>query len=197
MRVCTFARIERYHEKGSAMRIFECGVDSLHVGHDLAPGLKEEEVSKMVLELFPTDVISILMTNAGFLGAYYAWGERSGLEGIALLEAHGGWSNGQWLFGADAPLDTPVQNWVDAFDGRYRLLILCCCNPENRGTITAKRSLVIHLRSSLLLENVFNRRSKQRIFIPGYGYYDADDPHLKAVTEVIRQGPQLKILVES
>ncbi len=185
------------------------GPDRLFLGHGFdethpltAPYFPQERaVGWRPDELFTNDVLAIIMKNRGVYSVYHAWSARAPLlRGITILLAHGGRENGEWRFGADAPLDTRLQTWVNTLDGKVRLLILCCCNARNHDAITTQHSLALYTRSALRATSMVNRRSKQQLFVPGWGCFVGGDERLSAIAAEIRKGnppprPRLKLRV--
>lgn len=96
---------------------------------------------------------------------------QTGLRGLIQLNAHGYIHEGAWFY-HDGQRQCRMQNWVNRYDGKASVLCLVSCNSYNRGTITAKKSIVIHATSALSFMDLW-RRIRFRIFVPPYGYLDS------------------------
>jgi len=92
----------------------------------------------------------------------------TGLEGYAILHAHGGRKR-LWKY-SDRKRKLPVQNWVNRLDGEYLGLFVAVCNNYNKD-IESEKSIVVHLNKNSSFIGV-GRGGCLRLFVPGYGYLD-------------------------
>lgn len=90
-----------------------------------------------------------------------------GLEGVAILEAHGGGKD-IWLY-QDGIYRIPVQDWIDDNDGKYAALLIKACNLR-ASEVSSKRSLVIHPRTIFNEADMLGGRLRLRMYTPEKGY---------------------------
>lgn len=85
------------------MLVLDFELDSLYFdyGHekeyeDLRPDSQHE--GGPLWQRILSNTLAFLIKNRGFYPVFTAWTEASPRRGIAILNAHGCWENGQWLF---------------------------------------------------------------------------------------------------
>jgi hypothetical protein len=113
------------------------------------------------------------------------WSQVKGLNGYAILEAHGNVIGGTWIFG-DGQRTMPVQEWINVQDGHYAALMLVACNPDNKGTVTSQHSLILHPDRVLNFPDLVNLRGAMRIFVPGEGYMEKDYRRIRSKIDRLR-----------
>jgi hypothetical protein len=125
------------------------------------------------LSVFRDVDVSMYLGNKEYNAIIDINAKEHGLKGKAILCAHGGDRNGNWMF-YDSKNLYRVQTWINKYDGAYSALMLYCCNP---GHLEVKSK-----RSVLLLPNADYNRGLHRmgkvqveLFVPGYGYMDSYD----------------------
>jgi len=69
--------------------------------------------------------------------------KESGLDGIAILGAHGDYKNGEFVYLDHEDETKPVEDWVLENDGKYAALFLFVCNGESARIQPAKHSLLV------------------------------------------------------
>ena len=127
--------------------------------------------SEMDLELATSDVLDIFIRDQdpkqNELINLYA--EKNNLERIAVLDAHGTSINGKWYY-SNGKEDHSVQRWIGQKDGKYKLLILNICNPE-QDEISSKKSIILAPNESHDFRKDFEKGDVQaELFFPGKGY---------------------------
>lgn len=111
------------------------------------------------------------------------WKDKTGLQEVALLEAHGDRRKNAWVYFKDeSPVSYAVQDFIDEHDGKIAVIFLPICNPYN-ATITAKRSIVVHPSKEISYKDIMGHTEHYRVYIPEIGY--ADDS--RSVRRVIKQ----------
>lgn len=141
---------------------------TLHFGHGEHDIPEWDELDSY----FYTKFLSFMMFNRGFYPIFAAWlrhRKDDFASLMAIFSGHADYRNKQWLLCADGVCDMPVQQFVDEHDGKALLILLLCCNPKNRGRLTSQESLVVYSRSSLNLDSMESKRSRQILHVPGHG----------------------------
>lgn len=143
---------------------------TLHIGH----GISEQDIPAWyeLESFFHGNFLAFLMFNRGFYPLWDAWIKKYGGDFHSMLtifDGHAGHAQGEWRMSTSGNLDMPVQEFVDREDGKSGIILLLCCNPENRGRVTSKTSLVIYSRSAMSTLAMQSKRSRQWIHIPGHG----------------------------
>ena len=100
-----------------------------------------------------------------------AYSKKNNLERVAILAAHGEEIKFNWHY-FDGDSSSPIQNWINKMDGKYKALILNVCNPRN-NSIKSKKSIILHpngvISNRLLAQEVV----PIELFLPGIGYIDS------------------------
>ncbi len=95
-----------------------------------------------------------------------AYGRLTGIDGYALIEAHGSSHNGIWTFDDGSR----IQELLDEVDGKYMGVFLCVCNPDN-SCIETEKSAVIHPAGNINRLGLM-RWAPLRFYLPGEGYIE-------------------------
>jgi len=123
---------------------------------DFDPGLGLEEILEFFDDPLKNEIIEL---NA----------KLHGLEGTAVLNAHGGDDNGKWVYQDGHENYFSVQKWVNELDGRYALLCLCCCNPGH-NEIHSRKSAVLVANNDLDMLFKDSGRFQVELYLPKRGY---------------------------
>ncbi len=125
---------------------------------------------EMDLEIIVSNIVKVFIENQDSkqneLIELYA--KKNNLERIAVLNAHGGSIDNKWHYfnGEDAH---SVQRWIGQKDGKYKLLILHVCNPE-QDNINSKKSIILAPNESYREIDFGKGNVQAEIFLPGKGY---------------------------
>lgn len=157
-------------------------------------GIKPEEIPyyEELESFFNQNFLAFLMFNRGFYRMWDAWVHKPGADFGSMLTIYDGHADHkglEWMMRAHgAELDVPVQQFVDEQDGKSPIILLLCCNPENRGRITSQKSLVIYSRSSMNLRAMQGKKSRQIMHVPGHGDFlgTADEARLEELARSIK-----------
>lgn len=68
---------------------------------------------------------------------------------IAIMHAHGGSDNGEWML-VDGSVELPLQPWIDAHDGEYSCIAVLSCNVASTTPRTSRSPLYLPDRSFAL-----------------------------------------------
>jgi len=113
------------------------------------------------------------------------WGTLYGLEGCAVLDAHGDTRDtpdDQWFYYENNIPINPVQTWVNELDGSYCALMIVACNPDNIE-VYSERSLVFYLDRVLIWPLLVGNRGAVRVYVPGEGFLEKEYKKLKKVID--------------
>jgi hypothetical protein len=122
--------------------------------------LLKDKIKKITLELKPV--------YNEIIGAY---AKKNKLERIAILYAHGGEVNKKWYYYRGEKAFS-VQSWINKMDGKYKILILGCCNP-GANEISPKKSPVLASNESHKDKEIENGEVHLELYLPKKGYLDS------------------------
>ena len=134
--------------------------------------LKEEDglEDELTLEIVSSSVFekSIQALSDSQVELINLYSKKNNLERIAILYAHGDSEDGKWVYfnGEDSH---SIQRWIGQKDGKYKLLILSSCNPEQEE-ITSKKSIILAPNESHNLIDFEVGNAQLELFLPGKGY---------------------------
>jgi len=69
------------------------------------------------------------------------------LDNMAILYAHGSNNEGSWNYQEKRLLglkERNVQDWINKHDGKYDLLLIACCNSDNKGKAKSMLSTLVY-----------------------------------------------------
>ena len=90
---------------------------------------------------------------------------------IAILAAHGVNKNNV-LYYIDGINRRPVQEWINEKDGKYKALILLCCNRES-NLVSSKESSIIIPNNDTRSEGYFPMAVNFELYLPPFGLVDS------------------------
>ncbi len=108
------------------------------------------------------------------------WSADNALQGIVLIEGHGGYNQKRWTLQEKRNKITPVQEWVEQFDGKVAALFIQACNSRH-SRVSSQKSLVMHPDRSFNWTDVLARRLSVRLFVPGEGYVEKEYGKMKRI----------------
>lgn len=113
--------------------------------------------------------IKVFIDRAGYRSYINEWEAKTDIRGIAIIETHGDFRNGEWVL-LDGQRNFTAQEWINQNDGKYSALVIHACNPVN-SEIFAKKSLVLHAnRNFSLWSGETFAAPLVRLFVPNKGY---------------------------
>ncbi len=150
----------------------KCNADGIDIFY--SHGIKKEcrlKPGRRINDHVETIISEILEANPKYDMLANLFAQKKGMDGIAILSAHGEDAKGTWCYENGGEL-IPVQNWIDRNDGKYAFLVLNCCNPGSRE-ISSRRSAVLapnFVWGPLLSQNSVGQIE---LYLPGAGYVDS------------------------
>ncbi len=78
--------------------------------------------------------------------------KKTGLRGIRILHAHGGFKENQWIY-TDGNKESDVQTWVSRKDGTCACIFILSCNPGHATLATKKSILILPDRDTALIDD--------------------------------------------
>lgn len=142
--------------------------------HELFTSKDLEDVSNKILNNFLE-----ISPEYGSLVSTYA--KKNGLERIAILFAQGKKIKNTWYY-FNGEKGSPVQEWIDKLDGKYKVLILSSCNP-GKDDINSQKSPILMLNNEYSPHLFKDNFIDTRLFIPKIGYFNFYHPKPKEETE--------------
>lgn len=103
---------------------------------------KKELNSQEICQIFAEAALSSISEDLAIREYQKLYGKLIGLEKIAILNAHGDVSEGNWVY-IDEKQERPVQNWINKRDGKYSSLILFSCYNPHELNLSSKKSLLL------------------------------------------------------
>lgn len=94
----------------------------------------------------------------------------------AILQNHGT-KQKPWSY-KDNGLVIPVQEWIEAHDGKEQALLLCVCNEGNQK-IYSKSSIVIHPESIFTELEMIQGKLRLKVYMPGFDYIESNYKMIK------------------
>jgi hypothetical protein len=121
-----------------------------------------------------------------FRELFEAWGGANNLAGFKLLEAHGDYYKGEWIYSENHKVVGTVQDWVKQNDGSAIALMITSCNPY-RSKLSSEHSLALHTgRLVPALPSMIYTQGLIRVFVPGMGYMEKDYKGLRKLIDNLK-----------
>jgi len=105
------------------------------------------------------------------------YAKKNGLERIAILFAQGRKIKDTWYY-FNGEKGSPVQEWIDKLDGKYKVLILSSCNPD-KDEINSQKSPILMLNDEYSAAFFKINLVDTKLFIPKIGYFNFYHPKPK------------------
>lgn len=166
------------------MREIEYGAYRLHTSDDM---MSHYEPRKPWPERRKELLVQVFTRRKMFRELLKVWPVATGLEGYAILDAHGGHIDGQWVYHEGDRILGTIQSWIDSLDGSLAALMILACNPQ-KDTVTSQSSLVFHSNSAEMLPIMALHSEVISLYVPGVGYVEKDYKKLRRIINRLKDG---------
>ena len=148
-----------------------CGNSMLCYSKEVADEVEEGQGIEFKGETYLNLLLNFFLKDPVKKEVAELYARQQCLEGTAMLLAHGGSQNGEWVYSADNK-SFKVQDWINELDGKYAVLCLNCCNPGHHEIYSGK-SAVLAANHEFSWVGLDVGEVQLELYIPKIGYLDS------------------------